>query len=966
MEYILPVLYLTSIAIMLIAAATLILLLPKSSDKLRINSLIALCFIISGYQFFVYLYTFESDIDKHIAYVQAGLAIATAFPIAFYTFVSSYLKPKRFKLFLLINLAICLCVFSYNLINPYSFRYESLTGVNYFELGGLNVYYLTGKLTQASAYIMLYISIIFAWGIYSAVRLFKYGQRLNSIFLSCYFIAQFSTIYYNRSFMQDNVPGVNLAGFGFLFLVVFMGIAMLLSYLKLADSIAAKNKDLELEVAHRIQAEADSYKLTQIIEQDPITTHTINLDGVVTNSNLISQKFWQQDMLGVNLFKKIEALLALNGYKVDLKQTTQSIPIVSLNFSGLDTLFANLNASWLKFYLFPVLDEDNQLLEYCIRVKDVSQDVYVERAIKQIAQGVSSETGQNFYNQLVLSLNSIFNAKYAFIGTYDEAAGCVSTIALANQDTIIDNFSYELVDTPCANVMGNDICCYPRGVQSLFPKDILLQDMEIEGYIGAPMFDQSGATVGIVVVLDTKVLKVNSQITEILKIFSARAGSELQKNKVEQEIRAMAYQDYLTCLPNRASLLLQLKSALGQVQSNGQASFLLLDLDNFKYVNDALGTDIADEVLRTVGSRLTQFNNESFIARFGGDEFAIVSKVVETDAAEYSQKLAKDMIQVIARPIQVGDRIVNVAASIGICIFPLHTSTQLDVLRYAETALYQAKDQGRGRYLLFNPQIQQQVEERVSIENDLRLAIKNKEFSLNYQPQVDETGKIYGAEVLIRWISPTRGFVPPDKFIPIAEESGLIHSIGDWVISAAIEKLLTWQQIMPNLQLSINVSAWQFAETDFIDKLKTVIQEYQIDSRFLTLELTETGLLQNLDDARAKLIELRLLGFKVALDDFGTGYSSLSYLRDLPLDELKIDKAFIDEVNGESNQPLVESMISIAKHMHLHVIAEGVETQVQQHALLEMGCKHYQGYFFAKPLHEADFANYLKDSILEK
>jgi len=400
-----------------------------------------------------------------------------------------------------------------------------------------------------------------------------------------------------------------------------------------------------------------------------------------------------------------------------------------------------------------------------------------------------------------------------------------------------------------------------------------------------------------------------------------------------------------------------------------QQALLLVDLDNFKYLNDSLGNDIADEILRAVGDKLSQFNDQGLIARYGGDEFVVVTDFqperVHYDISEFAVNLANQIILALSEPIQIGERIVNAQASIGICLFPKHATNRLDILRFAETALIQAKEAGRNQCQLFSPSIQKKIDKRVEIEAELSYAIDKDELSLYFQPQVDRQGLCYGAEVLLRWHNEKFGFVSPATFIPIAEESGLIHSIGDWVLSQSIDMLHVWRQQYPDLQLSVNVSAWQFSDPEFVKKVKGILSAYQVLPTQLTLELTETGLLQNIEQTRQKLSDLRLLGFKIALDDFGTGYSSLSYLRDLPLDEIKIDKAFVDEVDGHTPQPLIESMIAIAKHMGLHVIAEGVETIEQKQALSAMGCVNYQGYLFAKPMESEAFLAWLKVTSAE-
>jgi len=310
----------------------------------------------------------------------------------------------------------------------------------------------------------------------------------------------------------------------------------------------------------------------------------------------------------------------------------------------------------------------------------------------------------------------------------------------------------------------------------------------------------------------------------------------------------------------------------------------------------------------------------------------------------------------------VGERILNVGASIGVVLFPgQHGESELDVLRHAEIALYHAKSMGRGNVQFFLPSLQAMAETRLRLEEGLRRAIANEELALHFQPQIDAAGQMVGAEALVRWNHPERGQVPPDEFVPVAEASGLIHPLGTWVLERACERFAAWlREGAPFIgHLSINVSPWQFAREDFVQQVTRVLEKFQLPPGRLMLEVTESVLLYDREGTIHKLHALRALGIGVALDDFGTGYSSLAYLKDLPLDILKIDQAFVHELDGASDHPLVETIVAIGRHMRLGVIAEGVETKLQRDILVRLGCESFQGYLFAKPLAEADFLKWL-------
>jgi EAL domain-containing protein (putative c-di-GMP-specific phosphodiesterase class I) len=276
-------------------------------------------------------------------------------------------------------------------------------------------------------------------------------------------------------------------------------------------------------------------------------------------------------------------------------------------------------------------------------------------------------------------------------------------------------------------------------------------------------------------------------------------------------------------------------------------------------------------------------------------------------------------------------------------------------------ALYRAKNQGRGNVQFYLPDLLTAATSRLHLEEGLRHVIANRELKLHFQPQVDHHGNMIGAEALLRWHHPDMGDIPPTTFIPVAEETGLIHPIGRWVLDQACASLKSWLKagIPFHGHLSINVCPWQFVHTDFVTLVQECITHHQIDPQWLMLELTETALLYDLEDTIAKLKALRSLGLKISMDDFGTGYSSLAYLKDLPLDQIKIDRAFISELDSTQKHPLVETMISIGRHMQLDVIAEGVETEMQRKILVELGCVNFQGYFFSLPLPENEFAEWL-------
>lgn len=469
-------------------------------------------------------------------------------------------------------------------------------------------------------------------------------------------------------------------------------------------------------------------------------------------------------------------------------------------------------------------------------------------------------------------------------------------------------------------------------------------------------------------------------VTAHLALESVRQGELLQEGKAdlrlqvrerqiaENNVRRMAFEDYLTRLPNRMVVHEHIADLLMHRHNNDfRAAFYVLDLDHFKTINDALGHDFGDEVLRCVGQRLSQhIHTATLIARIGGDEFAVLEARIEGEPRKQIQRTATRILEVMSEPLHVGDHVLDVSCSVGVVTFPTEADTVIDVVRSADIALYEAKKRQRGSYFVFTPQMRELANERLSLEKGLRHALQKDQLSLFFQPQVDASGQQVGAEALIRWNNPAQGFISPLKFIRVAEETGLINPIGDWVMQKSLLALADWLQnnVPFNGNLAINVSTWQFARPDFVRNTQQLISQSGVPPERVTLEVTESALMADVQEVVNKLNQLRDFGVKIALDDFGTGYSSLAYLRDLPLDALKIDKSFVDEVAANPHQPLVESMIAIGKHMQLKVVAEGVETQQQLIHLKAMGCHFYQGYLFSKALPKAEFEKWLQKNLV--
>lgn len=423
------------------------------------------------------------------------------------------------------------------------------------------------------------------------------------------------------------------------------------------------------------------------------------------------------------------------------------------------------------------------------------------------------------------------------------------------------------------------------------------------------------------------------------------------------EIEHLAFYDPLTGLPNRRLLMNRLQQATASSACSGRfGALLFLDVDHFKTLNDTQGHDIGDMLLCAVAQRLSGcVRVHDTVARLGGDEFVVMLEDLSEhahEAAALSRNIGEKILHQLSQPYQLGTHSYSSSASMGLALFGSSNLDATDLLKQADIAMYQVKSGGRNGMCFFDPHMQAAITARAQLETDLHAALRGEQFELYYQPQVEQGGRILGAEVLIRWQHPLRGMVSPLEFIPAAEESDLIIPIGRWVLRTACLQLAVWQGIAhcSTLKLAVNVSARQFRRPDFVATVMQVLHETGACAHLLKLELTESLVLVDVNDTISKMRELKALGVQFSVDDFGTGHSSLAYLTNLPLDQLKIDQSFVRNIGIQSSDGvIVQTIIGMARNLALEVIAEGVETQAQLDFLARHGCTLYQGYLFGKP-----------------
>lgn len=435
--------------------------------------------------------------------------------------------------------------------------------------------------------------------------------------------------------------------------------------------------------------------------------------------------------------------------------------------------------------------------------------------------------------------------------------------------------------------------------------------------------------------------------------------TDISKRKAaEEEIQRLAFYDQLTGLPNRQLLQDRLQQALlACIRSRRQGAVMFLDLDNFKTLNDTFGHDRGDLLLQQVAMRLMACVRQTdTVARWGGDEFVVLLEDLSgdtADAAGQAEAIGDKLLSAMNRPFDLNGYHHLSTSSVGVALFDAQAGGSQELLKRADLAMYRAKAAGRNALRFFNPTMQAAVSTQASLETDFRESLEKGAFSLAYQPQVTSDGRVKGVEALIRWVHPVRGNVPPFQFIPLAEETGLIVRLGRWVLQSACEQLARWAKdpLTASLTMSVNISAREFRHGDFVSNVLDVLEQSGANARLLKLELTESVLLEDTQDAVEKMMVLQHHGLTFSLDDFGTGYSSLSYLKRLPLHQLKIDRSFVNDVPHDPQDVAIsQAIIALGQNLGLDVIAEGVETEEQLQFLSENGCNAYQGFLLSKPV----------------
>ena len=469
-------------------------------------------------------------------------------------------------------------------------------------------------------------------------------------------------------------------------------------------------------------------------------------------------------------------------------------------------------------------------------------------------------------------------------------------------------------------------------------------------------------------VLTSQVLISHRNNRGDIEFFSTIARDIRHLRAAEQRVEYLAYYDTLTGLPNRNEFAKRLDIEVSRVRRNrSYGALLFIDLDNFKYINDSMGHPAGDLVLQEMAQRLqTHLRADDTVARLGGDEFVVILSGLSgngREAVSQARDIASKICDTIAMECRIQDVELQMTASIGITMIDKDEASGHDLLRFADTAMYQAKREGRNRIEFFSESMSSDVTRQLELENQLRRALKEEQFQLYYQPLVNESEKIIGAETLIRWEHPQLGLVSPAEFLDVLETSGQIVEVGNWVIETALKQMTLWLAeglLDRDFMICINISPRQFRDKEFARNIQSQLERVSVPSRNIVMEVTEHNIIHNIDDAILRMRELIDSGISFSLDDFGTGYSSLAHLKNLPVNHIKIDRSFVKDIcNDSGDQAMVASILALSKHLGLEVVAEGVERGEQFELLKGFDCRFFQGYFFSAPLSNYDMTEFL-------
>lgn len=711
-----------------------------------------------------------------------------------------------------------------------------------------------------------------------------------------------------------------------------------------------------------------AHYLQNVLDAIPHPIYFKDLEGRYTGCNKtleISLGVTKEQMLGKTVFEYAPKR-AVNCHNADLAvyhkkaMHTYEDRVDYADGSRRDVIFSKA----------PIVDRDGTLCGLVGTILDISKCKRADLTFQALINSMVGVDGELSLKKITVELCRWFDANYAFVFKKDHGRK-LRILAIHSDRKKIPDCILDRDGTPCGEVIDHGYRCYPQHVQELFPLDPILTKLEAQSYIGAPLYGQNGAILGTLCVLSRRPLNPPEQAREMLELLAVKVASELtfqdaevklKKNKTTLDYVANFHQ--LTGLPNASAFKDHLHNLISCHDAQPhQIAVLQLDLDRLKKINSSLGREAGDQVLQQVGQRLENLVlGVGFVAYLTSDEFGIILDEIADVNTVHS---VIDQIQnSLLEPLMVVDCTLYVSASIGISLYPADGDDVNTLLTHADEAVSRAKELGKNTYQFYESAMNKGGRELLLLESHLRNALKQEQFVLHYQPQFDLTSKeIIGAEALVRWEHPGFGTVPPSDFISVAEDTGLILPIGEWVLHTACQQNKKWQEsgYYP-FPIAVNLSARQFCQSDLVEMVSRTLTTTGLDPKFLELEITESLIMQDVEAAITTMEELNDLGVSLAIDDFGTGYSSLSYLKRFPIAKLKIDRSFVTDVTqNEDDAAIATSIIALSHSMHLRTIAEGIETQEQLLFLQEAGCEEGQGYYFSRPISVEDFCLLLGD-----